>query len=102
MEPMQMQNDDDQLPNYQGLRWVDGRWHCDGEPIHAGCAMELLVAGGRWLPVRIESRGAGRWLRCYFTADHIFRIVWVDLLASDLLRWPREGADTITIRVGVA
>lgn len=35
--------------------YVDSaRHHLDGEPIHCGTGLELLLPGGRWVPVRFE------------------------------------------------
>lgn len=48
--------------------WIDGRWHFDGKPIHAGDGMEIRWPDKTWEPVRIESADAGRILKAYF--DH--------------------------------
>lgn len=47
------------------LAWIDGRWHADGVPIHAGDACELHTPEGWWICVRIESSDAGRRLIAY-------------------------------------
>ena len=46
------------------LTWIDSRWHCDGEPIHAGSMWQLKCPDG-WLTVRIESGDQGRILVAY-------------------------------------
>ena len=76
------------------LRWVDGRWHLGGRPIHAGMAMELLCADGYWLPVRIESRHAGRALLAFFRYHGMDLCCHaVDMEGRELhsLRWPQKG-----------
>jgi hypothetical protein len=41
-----------------GLNFVDdgggGRWHLNGRGLHCGDALEILLVGGTWLPVRFE------------------------------------------------
>ena len=73
------------------LQWIHGRWHCEGQEIHAGNCMELLCPDGYWLPVRIESMNIGRRLVAYFSY-HGLETAWT-LDESNRLRWP--GADTI-------
>jgi len=72
----------------QPLQWIDGRWHCEGQEIHAGTCMELLCPDGHWLPVRIESMNAGQRLVAYFSY-HGLEITWT-LDESDRLRWPES------------
>lgn len=41
------------------LQWIDNRWHCDGQPIHAGSTWELKCQNV-WIVVRVESADQGR------------------------------------------
>lgn len=45
-------------------KWVDKRWHIDGEGIHAGETLEMKLEDG-WHEVRIETRDLGEILDAY-------------------------------------
>jgi len=47
------------------LAWIDDRWHCQGQGIHAGECLELHCPDETWLTVRIESEDHGRKLFAY-------------------------------------
>ncbi|MGH1349022.1 MAG: hypothetical protein ACRBN8_46245 [Nannocystales bacterium] len=92
-------------------RWDDTRrrWFVDGEPVHAGAALELrgvVVAGyddndeprmgpGEWFTVRIESRDGGRVLDAYseihgvtFCARAVAGFDGDEPFSTHALRWP--------------
>ncbi len=46
--------------------WLDDRWHFAGQPVHAGCSMELCWPDKTWERVRIESADCGRRLSAHF------------------------------------
>lgn len=78
------------------LVWKDGRWHCDGQGIHAGEHMELkmptrdVVIDGRklrWLPVRIESGNGGERLFAYMDLGGLTFVCTINV-ERDQLRWP--------------
>jgi hypothetical protein len=72
------------------LEWIDGRWHCDGDGIHAGVGMEVRWPDGTWQRVRIESGDSGRKLFANFDYHGMTLAVRVDPEANDPreLRWP--------------
>jgi len=69
------------------LTWIDGRYHLDGQGIHAGDGMELRFPDGTWLRVRIESAEAGRQLYAHFA--HHEMPLQARINSSDELRWPK-------------
>lgn len=48
------------------LEWIDGRYHVDGLPIHAGTVMEMRFPDYTWQCVRIESRKQGAELLAFW------------------------------------
>ncbi len=82
--------DDSPQASACNLRWIDGRWHCDGRGIHAGETLELRAVHtyhydddgeevsdgpGKWLTVRLESEDQGRVLVAhYFVEGLMFRL----------------------------
>lgn len=70
--------------------WIDGRWHLNGRPVHAGSHMELLFPDGTWQRVRIESREAGRVLVAY--VFYHGEPLTLDIGCTRRLRWPTKGA----------
>ena len=70
------------------LVWKNGRWHCDGQGIHAGTGMELRGYDGEWFRVRIESADNGRVLIAYLTVHELAFTFRIDP-EYDRLRWPK-------------
>jgi hypothetical protein len=54
-------------PPRQPLEWIDDRWHCQGQGIHAGECLELHCPDETWLLVRIESSNRGQSLIAFAT-----------------------------------
>lgn len=73
------------------LEWIDGRWHLDGDGIHAGVGMMVKWPDGAWERVRIESGDAGRKLFANFDYHGLTLCVRVDPEAYSPLemRWPK-------------
>lgn len=73
------------------LAWIDGRWHLDGEGIHAGECVEVKWPDGTWERVRIESADSGRKLFAHFDYHGLTVAVRVDPEAYNPLpmRWPQ-------------
>jgi len=76
------------------LKWIDDRWHLDGEGIHAGERMEVCWPDGVWETVRIESGNCGRRLFAYFVYHSMSLCVKVADLDGNgeirPLRWPKR------------
>ena len=70
------------------MEWIDGRWHLNGQGIHAGDMLELYT-GKKWLMVRIESQNGGRDLYAYLSIDDQEFHTWVST-KYDKLRWPER------------
>lgn len=68
------------------LEWINGRWHLDGQGIHAGTGMDLLGQDGEWFRVRIESANQGRELVAYIE-HHGFDFSTRISPEYDKLRW---------------
>lgn len=76
------------LPN-QPLEWIDDRWHCQGEGVHAGNCLELHCPDETWLVVRIESADSGRKLVAFANVHgHTFTRP-IDPKVDEL-RWPQR------------
>jgi hypothetical protein len=73
---------------YKFLRWRDGVWCCDGDPLHPGIGMELLLHDGSWLRTHVHSDVSGRlWLR-FIVPGLSPRMAVVQMYEYDQLRWP--------------
>lgn len=75
-------------PPKQPLKWIDDRWHCQGEGIHAGSGLELQGTDGEWFHVRIESADCGRKLIA-FTSVHGHTFTRAIDPKIDEIRWPQ-------------
>lgn len=78
----------DEPPQHGSLRWSENRWHCYGQPIHAGYGLELKT-GETWITVRIESKNRGRILVAYAEMGPLMFKRTIQY--SDVLRWPAES-----------
>lgn len=70
------------------LEWIDDRWHCGGEGIHAGETLELRGRDGQWFRVRIESADRGRVLIAHIQVHGLDFTRRIEP-EFDELRWPR-------------
>lgn len=71
----------------KAIEWINDRWHCDGQPIHAGVGMELRGYDKQWFRVRIESADQGRRLIAYLNVHEMQFRYPIDP-EFDCLRWP--------------
>jgi hypothetical protein len=89
-----MQTAERESPRYAAIgewqvancEWIEGRWHLDGRPIHAGSQMEMVFPDGTWQRIRIESENSGKVLLAYvFYHGEPFK---TKIGFTRKLRWP--------------
>ena len=82
------------------LDWIDDRWHLDGQPVHAGAAMDVCWPDGTWETVRVESADRGHKLLATFDYHGLALCVriWPD---PDIeFRWPENHSSLRGVGVG--
>ena len=72
-----------QIANYQ---WIDGRWHLDGQPLHAGDQIEILTPDG-WRTVRVYRATESLGLR---VCVNFHGLIFTRTVGNAKLRWPER------------
>lgn len=80
-------------PPREPLAWIDDRWHCQGEAIHAGNLLEMNCPDESWILVRIESGNHGKNLIAFHSVHGQLFTRAIDPKIDDL-RWPETTQRT--------